>query len=371
MSMAINSMEQGLQTAERCLAQIAAQFEGEFAAAMAGSSRQGPITDSSATNGPAAASSDTTGHASDLSPQDTQSLLSGDYYTKKPMDIKATCPPNVSMDQLMEASGGLLKKAGDQQFKGKGADGINGGYLSNLAKIAGGSINDIGAKNPTQHQKDVTLRVEMMLQSCKNAPGNIPPASVRHNGNMSGLQPSKEVCPGSDLAMVQNMIKAHNNGQDYTIPDKRPKDPHMKGNDTEKSGAQMGWDKAGKYILPILAAPLLAIPGVGEVAEGAAIAGEAGAATAEVAEAAGTVASAAGRAAGSAGGAASEAGSSAGASSAADIMRQLATQTAKEGGKEGGKEASNQVQNQLQPPSMQNGATPNQTASPYPAMVSA
>ena len=371
----LEAAEQGLRLqligAEQSLESV---FENDFAAAdgSQGDAFPKPTMPTPSTAGGAdqasgpAATSAAGEPDTDLSSEDTQNLLNGDYYTGKPLDVtKATCPPNVSMDKLMDASGGLLKNAGDQQFKGSGAAGIQGGYLSNLAKIAGGSVSDIGAKNPTQHQKDVTMRVEMMLQSCKNAPGEngtVLPASVRHNGNLSGLQPSKEVCPGSDLAMVQDMIKGHNAGQDYTIPDKRPKDAHMNGNDGERSGIGVWWNEWGeKAVLGVLAVPLaLVAPEAdigligGEVAADAIADG--------TADGVASAASAAGRAASAAGRTAGEAGSTAGRSAVQDYMKQLALQTAKEGGKEGVKQAGQQIEGQLQPP-VSSGS--GQTATPY------
>ena len=284
----------------------------------------------------------------ELSKDDKDKLLAGDYYSSQPQKSKATCPPDVSMDELMDASGGLLKNMGNQQLTGKGAEGISGGIKDNLARLAGGKPGDIGTN------KDVTMRALMIAESTKNmkgSDGNMLDADTRHNGNLSGLNPSGEADNGSELGYMQNMFKDPN----YSLPDVRGTSDHMNADDTEKSGGQLFMQDVGKYLFPLLAAPLMLLAPELAVPEviGAEVGTDVGVAGAEVGEAGADAGESAATAAGSAGRSAAGAGSgstSAGSSSVGDYMAQLAAQTAKqaakEGLKEGGKEGWNQIQNQ-------------------------
>lgn len=347
MSMTLTPFSPQQQTDEADLQQIKAEFESHVRDTAAGSSRSGNESDGLSAAGSGAAAGVDGNQSSNLSANDTQNLLNGDYYSSQPQKSTATCPPNVSMDQLMEADGGLLKNMGNQQLTGSGAQGISGGLKDNLAKLAGGKPGDIGTN------KDVTMRALMILQSTKNTPssdGKMLDASTRHNGNLSGLNPSGEADNGSEVGYLQNLFKDPN----YTLPKERGTSDHMNSDDTEKSGGQLFMQDVGKYLLPVLAAPLLAIPGVGEAVEGAAVAADvgvdAGVAAGEAAGEAGADAgaSAAGDAAGdvASAGAGNAAGGTGSSSAAQQLMQQMAMQTAKEGAKEGAKAGWNQIQNQ-------------------------
>jgi len=151
-----------------------------------------------------------------LSESDTTNLLNGDYYSTQPQKSQATCPSNISMDQFINADGGLLKNMGNPQLTGKGAKGIFSGLKDNLAKLAGSKPGDIGTN------KDVTMRALMTLESTKNMPasgGKILSADTRHNGNLSGLNPGGEADNGTEVGYLQNMSK----NSDYTLPTVRGK----------------------------------------------------------------------------------------------------------------------------------------------------
>lgn len=171
---------------------------------------------------------------------DPQTVLNGDATTLP--DPSATCPPGVSMQQMMDADGGLLKNLGNQVLQGAGAAGITGGIADNLAKKCGGtSAADIGT-NP-----DVTWRALQSLQAFKNTPGSDGkpvPDDVRHNGNVSGLQPSNEVARGSTLGEMQDWFKGAIQGPNAQLP---------VGDKVDSSGVETsGATQVGQKILSVI-----------------------------------------------------------------------------------------------------------------------
>ncbi len=271
MSTTISSLPQDLYSLQQDLTSLEQQAQGSsvfFTNALAGTgagpagmpqSGAAPTPSPPPTSTKAVGGADGTEGTPDpsqgLSSQDTQSLLNGDYSSSQPQNSKATCPDNVSMDQLMNADGGLLAKMGNQQLEGDGAKGISGGILDNLAKAAGGQPGDIG-KN-----KDVTMRALMIAESAKNVPGSdgkMLPADARHNGNMSGLTKSNEVIDGSDMAHLQNLFK---DPQNFKFPAQRDANAKLHSDGTEKSGAE----EFGDHVKDTLEAPFKAI---GSVIEG-------------------------------------------------------------------------------------------------------
>jgi len=174
-------------------------------------------TDSSTSSGSSTASGSTTSSdssSSSASQPSTQTVLNGDATTLA--DPNAKCPPGVTMQQMMDADGGLLKNLGNQTLTGAGAAGITGGIKDNLAKKSGGtSANDIGTN------MDVTWRALQNLQAFKNTPGSNGqpiPDSIRHNGNVSGLQPSGEAARGSTVGELQDWFKGAISGPQSQLP---------------------------------------------------------------------------------------------------------------------------------------------------------
>ena len=195
---------------------------------------------------------------------DAQSVLNGDATSLASNDEK--CPDNVSMDQLMNADGGLLKNLGNQTLKGDGAKGITGGIEDNLAKKAGGTgAGDIGTN------KDVTYRALKDLEAFKNekgANGQDVPDSVRHNGNVSGLQPSHEVARGSTLGEMQDWFKGAIQGPERQLP----KGDKVDDNGVETSGAQQVGQKILKglsdiagFFKKVVDDTIGKIPGIGKI----------------------------------------------------------------------------------------------------------
>ena len=195
---------------------------------------------------------------------DAQTVLNGDATSLASNDEK--CPDNVSMDHLMNADGGLLKNLANQTLKGDGAKGITGGIEDNLAKKAGGTgAGDIGTN------KDVTYRALKDLEAFKNekgANGQDVPDSVRHNGNVSGLQPSHEVARGSTLGEMQDWFKGAIQGPERQLP----KGDKVDDNGVETSGAQQVGQKILKglsdiagFFKKVVDDTIGKIPGIGKI----------------------------------------------------------------------------------------------------------
>jgi len=197
-------------------------------------------------------------------PVDPKTVLAGDATTLAAPDAK--CPPGVTMDQMMNASGGLLKNLGNQELKGDGAKGITGGIKDNLAKKSGGTdASQIGT------DPDVTWRALQNLQAFKNTPGSSGkpvPDDVRHNGNVSGLQPSHEVARGSTLGELQDWFKGAIDGPQSQLP----KGDKVDENGCETSGLQQfgakvldGLSKVAGFFKDVIDNTIGKIPGIGKV----------------------------------------------------------------------------------------------------------
>jgi hypothetical protein len=173
-------------------------------------------------------------------PVDPATVLAGDATSLAAPDAK--CPPGVSIDQMMNADGGLLKSLGNQTLKGSGAKGLQGGIKDNLAKKSGGTdASQIGT------DPDITWRALQNLQAFKNTPGSDGkpvPDNIRHNGNVSGLQPSHEVARGSTLGELQDWFKGAIDAPNTQLP----KGDKVDDNGVETSGLQ----QAGQKLLAFL-----------------------------------------------------------------------------------------------------------------------
>jgi len=204
------------------------------------------------------------GNAGTPNGSDASTVLSGNATTLASPDAK--CPPGVSMSQMMSADGGLLKKLGNQTLKGAGAAGITGGIADNLSKKSGGSrASDIGT------DPNVTWRALQNLQAFKNTPGSdgkAIPVSVRHNGNVSGLQPSGEVARGSTLGELQDWFKGAISGPQGKLPTGNK----VNSQGVETSGAQQAGGKILKGLSDVadvgqkvVDATVGKIPGIGKI----------------------------------------------------------------------------------------------------------
>jgi hypothetical protein len=211
------------------------------------------------------ARSETTGVSPRAGQVDAATVLNGDATMLPGPNDKA--PPGVTMEQMMEASGGLLKNLGNQKLQGKGADGIEGGIKDNLAKKVGGKdASDIGT------DPDVTWRALQALQAFKNTPasdGRAIPDEIRRNGNVAGLQPNNEVARGSVLGELQDWFK----GAIDKPNDRLPKgDGHVTEYGQNTTGAQQAGQKILKFMSDvagllgnIIKNTLGKIPGVGKL----------------------------------------------------------------------------------------------------------
>ncbi|MGN6525387.1 MAG: HrpF/NolX family T3SS translocon protein, partial [Burkholderiaceae bacterium] len=194
---------------------------------------------------------------------DAATVLKGDNTGLLPKDAK--CPAGVSMDDMMNANGGLLSKLGNQELKGGGAKGITGGIKDNLARMVGGKPGDIG-KDP-----DVTYRALAALSAFKNTPGadgKPIPDDIRHNGNVSGLQPSHEVARGSTLGELQDWFKGAISGPQGQLP----KGDKVNDQGVETSGAQQvgqkilkGLSDVAGFFKKAIDATIGKIPGIGKI----------------------------------------------------------------------------------------------------------
>lgn len=208
------------------------------------------------------------------SPQeDPQTVLNGDATSLANKDTK--CPPGVTMDQLMSANGGVLKNLGNQTLKGGGAAGIEGGIKDNLAKKMGDTSDQIGRTGPdgkaSQADLDATYRALQNVSAFKNTPGadgKPIPDDIRHNGNVSGLQPSHEVARGSTLGEMQDWFKGAIPGPQKQLP----KGDKVNDQGVETSGAQQvgekilkGLGKVADFFRDAINATIGKIPGIGKI----------------------------------------------------------------------------------------------------------
>jgi hypothetical protein len=213
----------------------------------------------------ASAGSETTETSLQGGQVDAATVLNGDATVLPGPNDKR--PPGVTMEQMMEASGGLLKNLGNQELKGKGADGIEGGIKDNLAKKVGGKdASDIGT------DPDVTWRALQALQAFKNTPtsdGKPIPDEIRRNGNVAGLQPNNEVARGSVLGDLQDWFK----GAIEKPNDRLPKgDGHVTEFGQNTTGAQQAGQKILKFFSDvagflgdIIKNTIGKIPGIGKL----------------------------------------------------------------------------------------------------------
>ncbi len=208
------------------------------------------------------------------SPQeDPQTVLNGDATSLANKDTK--CPPGVTMDQLMSANGGVLKSLGNQTLKGGGAAGIEGGIKDNLAKKMGDTSDQIGRTGPdgkaSQADLDATYRALQNVSAFKNTPGadgKPIPDDIRHNGNVSGLQPSHEVARGSTLGEMQDWFKGAIPGPQKQLP----KGDKVNDQGVETSGAQQvgekilkGLGKVADFFRDAINNTIGKIPGIGKI----------------------------------------------------------------------------------------------------------
>lgn len=208
------------------------------------------------------------------SPQeDPKTVMAGDATSLANKDTK--CPPGVSMDDLMNANGGVLAKLGNQKLAGDGAKTLEGGIKDNLAKKMGDSADQFGRKAPdgssTQADRDATYRALQNVSAFKNTPGadgKPIPDDIRHNGNVSGLQPSKEVARGSTLGEMQDWFKGAIDGPQKQLP----KGDKVNDQGVETSGAQQvgekilkGLGKVADFFRDAINNTIGKIPGIGKI----------------------------------------------------------------------------------------------------------
>ena len=206
--------------------------------------------------------------------EDSATVLAGNATTLANSDTK--CPPGVTMDQLMKSNGGVLGSLGNQTLKGDGAKGIEGGIKDNLAKKSGGTdasqIGRVDANGKaSQADLDVTYRALQNVSAFKNTPGangKPIPDDIRHNGNVSGLQPSKEVARGSTLGEMQDWFKGAIAGPQNQLP----KGDKVNDQGVETSGAQQvgkkildGLSKVAGFFRDAINATIGKIPGIGKI----------------------------------------------------------------------------------------------------------
>ena len=209
-----------------------------------------------------------------LPQEDSKTVLAGDATTLANKDTQ--CPPGVTMDQLMAANGGVLGKLGNQKLAGDGAKTLEGGIKDNLAKKSGGTdASQIGRKDAdgksSQADLDVTYRALQNVSAFKNTPGASGkpiPDDIRHNGDVSGLQPSKEVARGSTLGEMQDWFKGAIDGPQKQLP----KGDKVNDQGVETSGAQQvgkkildGLSKVAGSFRDAINATIGKIPGIGKI----------------------------------------------------------------------------------------------------------
>lgn len=281
-----------------------------------------------------------------------QNTIDGNSTELPAEDEKA--PPGMTAADIGKLDNGLLGHLGNQNLQGKG------GVADLLAQKAGGA--DAGS---LKTDPDVAWRVYKTLVAFKNekeASGKSVPDSVVHDGRVDGM-PGKDALRGTNMGDIQDYLlhgrapSSLQTGGDTSI--------YANADGTDKSGAQVVGEKfkkvALKILLPILLAPLMLIPGVGEAAEGAAIGAEAAAAGAEAGAEAGAAAGAEAGAAGAEGVAegAGEAGAEGAGEAGAEGVGETAGQGLGEAGVQGGvgegsmaqqmvQALLNQVRNQLE-----------------------
>ena len=208
-----------------------------------------------------------------LPQEDSRTVLAGDATTLANKDTR--CPPGVTMDQLMAANGGVLGKLGNQKLAGDGAKTLEGGIKDNLAKKMGDTADQFGRKDAggksSQADLDATYRALQNVSAFKNTPGaNAKPIpdDIRHNGNVSGLQPSKEVARGSTLGEMQDWFKGAIDGPQKQLP----KGDKVNDQGVETSGAQQvgkkildGLSKVAGFFRDAINATIGKIPGIGKI----------------------------------------------------------------------------------------------------------
>jgi hypothetical protein len=205
--------------------------------------------------------------------EDPATVMAGDATSLANKDTK--CPPGVTMDQLMAANGGVLGKLGNQKLAGDGAKTLEGGIKDNLAKKMGDTANQFGRKDAdgksSQADLDATYRALQNVSAFKNTPGangKPIPDDIRHNGNVSGLQPSKEVARGSTLGEMQDWFKGAIAGPQKQLP----KGDKVNDQGVETSGAQQvgkkildGLSKVAGFFRDAINATIGKIPGIGKI----------------------------------------------------------------------------------------------------------
>jgi hypothetical protein len=161
-----------------------------------------------------------------------QDVINGDAT----LGAKSTdrAPAGMTADDIAKLDGGLEGNTGDQTLKGKGADGINGS--KDVQSVVAGQVQG-GLSGSDADQAWQKLEVEEEAKNAPQADGKQASANVRHNGNLSGLQPNGEVASNSDLAFLQNEAKGQKT--------KGGSSDKMNDNDGETSGAQ----QVGKQII--------------------------------------------------------------------------------------------------------------------------
>jgi hypothetical protein len=208
-----------------------------------------------------------------LPQEDSGTVLAGDATSLANKDTK--CPPGVTMDQLMAANGGVLGKLGNQKLAGDGAKMLEGGIKDNLAKKMGDTADQFGRKDAngksSQADLDATYRALQNVSAFKNTPGadgKPIPDDIRHNGNVSGLQPSKEVARGSTLGEMQDWFKGAIDGPQKQLP----KGDKVNDQGVETSGAQQvgkkildGLSKVAGFFRDAINATIGKIPGIGKI----------------------------------------------------------------------------------------------------------
>ncbi len=208
-----------------------------------------------------------------LPQEDSRTVLAGDATSLANKDTK--CPPGVTMDQLMAANGGVLGKLGNQKLAGDGAKTLEGGIKDNLAKKMGDTADQFGRKDAngksSQADLDATYRALQNVSAFKNTPGadgKPIPDDIRHNGNVSGLQPSKEVARGSTLGEMQDWYKGAIDGPQKQLP----KGDKVNDQGVETSGAQQvgkkildGLSKVAGFFRDAINATIGKIPGIGKI----------------------------------------------------------------------------------------------------------
>lgn len=262
----------GADDAAPVQAQATPQMQAPQPAAAPSADGVAPAATGGQAQAPAAAATPAPASAG-LPQEDPKTVLAGDATTLANKDTK--CPPGVTMDQLMAANGGVLSKLGNQKLAGDGAKGLEGGIKDNLAKKMGDSADQFGRKDASgkssQADLDATYRALQNVSAFKNTPGadgKPIPDDIRHNGNVSGLQPSKEVARGSTLGEMQDWFKGAIDGPQKQLP----KGDKVNDQGVETSGAQQvgkkildGLSKVAGFFRDAINATIGKIPGIGKI----------------------------------------------------------------------------------------------------------